>query len=108
MEYPQSLGELYDYKFDFKANANGHLFMPDGTETKDVLLPGELITSVTVTADAELNVLSYDITDSFTTITVWVDWNSPVLGSEYSLKCHITTNSLREYEKTITIKAVQD
>ena len=86
---------VLDYKFDWKASTNG-------SGSSDWLESGETISSRTITADSGITVDSSSITDTSTTVTVWLSGGTA--GLDYDVACLITTSASRTDERTITIK----
>ena len=91
---PKDPGAVLDFKFDFKTNSNGRGFT-------DWLESGETITSFVMTVESGLTEDSSSITDSGTTVTVWL--SGGVDGVEYSVACEIVTSAGRTDERTGTI-----
>lgn len=87
-----------DYKFDWKASTNG-------SGASDWLEAGETITSHTVTAATGLTVDSSALTDSATSVTVWLSGGT--VNTYYDVVCHIVTSANREDDRTIRVRAVQ-
>lgn len=87
---------VLDYKFDWKAETNGTAGA-DG----DWLASGETITTATITATTGITVDSSSITDSSTTVTVWLSGGTD--GATYTIACKITTNASRTDERSITV-----
>ena len=89
---------VLDYKFDWKALTND-------TGSSDWLATSETISSKTVTASSGITVDSSSITDTNTSVTVWLSGGT--VGVEYTVTCQIVTSAGRTDERTITIR-VQD
>jgi hypothetical protein len=85
---------VLDYKFDFAASTNG-------TGTGDWLASGETIASRTVTVDTGLTKDSDSITDSNTSVTVWLSGGAA--GTEYNVACEVVTSASRTVERTMVI-----
>jgi hypothetical protein len=79
--------EVLDYKFDWATN---------------VLAVGETISTSTVTASAGITKASDSITDTNTTVTVWLSGGTA--GQSYTVASRITTSSARTYERTMTVR----
>lgn len=88
---------VLDYVFDWKASTNG-------TGASDWLATGETIASHTVTADTGLTVDSSSLTDSDTSVTVWLSGGT--VNTHYKVICHIVTSAGREDDRTISIRVV--
>jgi hypothetical protein len=86
---------VLDYKFDWKASTNG-------TGSSDWLASGETISSHTITEDTGITVDSSSLTDTNTSVTVWLSGGTA--GTDYDVACKITTSASRTDERTITIK----
>ena len=86
---------VLDYKFDWKAltNASGN---------SDWLETAETITTATITSSAGITVDSDSITDTNTSVTVWLSGGAD--GSSYTIACKIVTSLARTDERTITIQ----
>lgn len=99
--YLKDPDETLDYKFDFAPSTNG-------TGDTDWLGSGETISSRTITSDSPgLTIGINHLTDSSTSVTVWVSGGTA--GNTYKLSCKITTNNspARICERTILIKVIQ-
>ena len=86
---------ILDYKLDFAANTNGR-------GDSDWLADGETIVSHEVDADSGITVDSSALSDSDTSVTVWL--SGGVAGQTYSVRCEITTSAGRVDERTMTIR----
>lgn len=98
--YLKDPDETLDYKFDFAPSTNG-------TGNSDWLGSGETIATKTVSTDSPgLTVVNSTITDSSTSVTVWVSGGTA--GNTYKVACKITTNNSpnRIAERTILIKVI--
>lgn len=93
--YKKDPDAVLDYKFDYKPMTNG-----TGGRT-DWLGASETITSHTITADPGITVGVNTITDSSTSVTVWLSGGSA--GSSYDVTCQISTSDGRTDDRTITI-----
>jgi len=85
---------VLDFKFDFKTETNGRGFA-------DWLESGETITSATITVESGLTKDSKSITDTGTTVSVWLSGGTA--GVEYTVACKIVTSAGRTDERTGTI-----
>jgi hypothetical protein len=88
-----------DYKFDWKPLTNG-------SGNSDWLVSGETITAATITISPSVAVTGLikdiqSITDTFTTVTVWLSAGTDYV--DYTVACKIVTNGGRTDERTITI-----
>jgi len=86
---------LLDYKFDWKALTNG-------SGTSDWLATAETISSFTIDADTGITVSSSAKSDGDTSVTVWLSGGTA--GTDYSVRCEITTSLSRKDERTMTIQ----
>jgi hypothetical protein len=90
--------DVLDYKFDFKALTNG-------TGTSDFLGAGEtILTRVVTLSDPGLVKDSDSITDSATSVTIWL--SAGVAGIRYTVACKITTSAARTLERSMTISCL--
>ena len=87
---------VLDYKFDWKASTNG----TDGA-TSDWLGTSETISSHTITAATGLTVDSSSLTDTNTSVTVWLSGGTD--QTDYTVACKIVTSAGRTDERTVTI-----
>lgn len=90
---------VLDYKFDWKPLTNG-------SGNSDWLQAGEIISTKTITvtptvATTGLIVDSSSLTDTNTSVTVWL--SSGTAGVDYTVACKIVTNAPRTDERTMTI-----
>ena len=85
---------VLDYKFDWAALTNGN-------GGSNWLASGETISSRTITATSGITVDSSSITDTNTSVTVWLSGGTN--GTQYSVNCLIVTTSSRTDERTMTI-----
>ncbi len=88
---------VLDYKFDWSPLTNG----ADGG-TSDWLASGETISSRTVTVSTGLAKDSDGLTDTNTSVTVWLSGGTD--GVDYTVACKIVTSDSRTDERTITIR----
>lgn len=89
---------VLDYKFDWKALTNG-------TGTSDWLQAAETISGHTITAASGLTVDSSALTDTDTSVTVWLSGGTA--GVDYSVACEIVTTAARTDERTMMISVRQ-
>ena len=90
-------GAVLDYKFDWKALANG-------SGLSNWLGSAEVISSHTVTVDGGITKDSDSITDTSTSVTVWLSGGAA--GQSYKATCRIVTSQGRTDERTIIIKVM--
>lgn len=90
--------EVLDFIFDFASTTNGGT-TPDWLEAGETLLAG-----FSVVTDAGLTIDSSSLTNTNTSITVWI--SSGTAGSRYNVTVLGTTSSARTFEYTGTIKVV--
>lgn len=91
---------VLDYKFDWKALTNAS---PGGTS--DWLASSETISSKTITAQSGITIDSSSLTDTNTSVTVWLSGGTA--GQSYTVACKIVTSASRTDERTITIMVEQ-
>lgn len=91
---------VLDYMVDFAPETNGRI-----CAESDWLQAGETILSHTVTADSGITVDSSSLTDSATSVTVWLSGGTLGVDSTqvYSVMVHIVTSAGREDERTFRI-----
>lgn len=89
--------DVLDYKFDFKALTHG----ADGARS-DWLESNESISLHVITADAGITVDSSSITDSNTSVTVWLSGGTA--DTNYTIACKIVTSASRTVEKSIIVR----
>lgn len=89
---------VLDYKFDWKALTNG-------SGESDWLAAAETISVRTVTVPTGLTKDSDSITDTATSVTVWLSGGTA--GQEYAVTCHIETSAGRKDDRTVTIRVQQ-
>lgn len=77
---------VLDYKFDWSS----------------WLASGETVSTRTITADTGITVDSDDITDTSTSVTVWLSGGTS--GQNYKVNCEIVTSDSRTAQRTITIR----
>ena len=85
---------VLDYVFDWAASTNG-------TGSSDWLATAETISTKTITSTTGITVDSSSITDSNTSVTVWLSGGTA--GVNYEIACKIVTSASRTDERTITI-----
>lgn len=90
-------GAVLDFKFDWKALTNG-------SGVSDWLEAGETISSHTVTVSNGITKDSDSITDSNTTVTVWLSGGTS--GKTETVTCEIVTNLGRTDQRTMRIKVI--
>lgn len=86
---------VLDYKFDWKALANNN-------GLSNWLGSAETISSSVVTVDSGITKVTDTITDTSTSVTVWL--SAGTAGQAYKVTCRIVTNQGRTDERTIVIK----
>ena len=86
---------VLDYKFDWAALTNGN-------GNSDWLASGETISTKTVTVDSGITRDSDALTDTNTSVTIWL--SSGTDDVDYEVACKIVTSASRTDERTITIK----
>ena len=84
---------VLDYVFDWASLTNERT-----DATSDWLGSGETITSKTVTAETGITVDSSSLTDSNTSVTVWLSGGTA--GSNYIVACRIVTSAGRTDERS--------
>jgi len=93
--YIKDPNAVLDYKFDWKALTNL-------TGNSDWLESAETISTATITVASGITVDSDSITDTNTTVTVWLSGGTA--GTTYTLACKIVTSASRTDERTISIQ----
>jgi len=86
---------VLDYKFDWNGLANG-------SGTSNWLAVGETISTKTITAATGITVDSSALSDTSTSVTVWL--SGGIHGVDYTVACKITTSANRTDERTMTIQ----
>ena len=86
---------VLDYKFDWKALTNG-------TGDSDWLQTAETIASHTIDADSGITVDSSALSDTNTSVTVWLSGGTA--DADYAVRCEVVTSSSRTDERTMTIQ----
>ena len=92
---------VLDYVFDWKADTNGSRD-PHAT---DWLVTGETISTHTMTSETGITVDSSSITDTNTSVTVWLSGGTA--ETDYDVTCHIVTSDSRADDRTVTISVVE-
>ena len=98
MAYTKDPDAVLDYKFDWKSSTNGNGFT-------DWLASSETISMHTITASAGITVDSSSITDTNTSVTVWLSGGTA--ATPYTVACKIVTSAGRTDERTITINVAE-
>lgn len=100
--YERTTTAVLDYKFDLAPLTNGRT---DGES--DWLASGETISSYTVTSsDVDLVIDSSSITDSGTSVTVWLS-GGDITDTVYYVDLHIVTSDNREDDFSMRFIPVQ-
>jgi hypothetical protein len=86
---------VLDYRFDWKAQTNG-------SGQRDWLAAAETISTKTITPSTGITVDSSSLTDTNTSVTVWLSGGSA--GTDYTVACKIVTSAARTDQRTITIR----
>lgn len=84
--FVKDIDAVLDYKFDWS----------------EWLADSETISTHTVTVDTGLTKDSDEITDTNTSVTVWLSGGTA--GQKYKVNCEIVTNQDRTDQRTIVIK----
>jgi len=87
--FPKDPDEVLDYKFDWSS----------------WLASGETISTATLSVESGLTKDSDSITDSSTSVTVWLSGGTA--GQKYTVSCKITTSDSRTAERTLNIRMQQ-
>ena len=87
---------VLDYKFDWKPLTNG-----SSGGVSDWLASGETISTRTITASTGLTKDSDSLTDTNTSVTVWLSGGTA--GEDYTVACEIVTSDSRTDERTMTV-----
>jgi len=88
---------VLDFVFDWAPLTNS-----TSGGTSDWLASGETISTKTITAATGITVDSSSITDTNTSVTVWL--SSGTAGTTYAVACKIVTSASRTDERTINIR----
>lgn len=91
---PKDPDAVLDYKFDWKAETNGN-------GDSDWLASGETISTRTVTVDSGITKDSDALTDTNTSVTVWLSGGTD--GADYEVACKIVTSASRTDERTAKV-----
>lgn len=91
---PKDPDSTLDYRFDWKAKANG-------TGRKNYLQSGETILSHSIIASSGITIASSGAVDSNTAIVVWI--SGGIAGQTYTVTCRITTSAGRTDDRTATL-----
>ena len=94
---PKDPNDVLDYKFDFAPLTNA----VDGA-LSNWLAAGETISTKTVTADTGITIDSSSITDTNTSVTVWLSGGTAY--TDYTITCKIVTSASRTVEKSILVE----
>jgi len=92
---------VLDYVFDWKAKTN----QPLVSGLTDWLASDETISSHVITAAAGITVDSSALSDTNTSVTVWLSGGTA--GTNYTVACKIVTSASRTDERTDTWKVVE-
>jgi hypothetical protein len=85
---------VLDYKFDWKALTNG-------SGTSDWLQGAETIASHTIDADSGITVDSSALSDTNTSVTVWLSGGTA--ETAYIVRCEIVTSAARTDERSMRL-----
>ena len=88
---------VLDWKFDWANTTNGGTI----ADWLDIA-GGETISTRTVTVSSGLTKDSDSLTDSDTSVTVWLSGGTA--GQDYTVSCLIATSAARTDERSVTIK----
>jgi len=80
---------VLDYRFDWS----------------DWLETGDTIATRTITASTGITVDSSSITDSSTSVTVWLSGGT--VGATYDIACLIVTSASRTDERTVSVRVLE-
>ena len=89
---------VLDYKFDWAALTNGN-------GSSDWLQSGETLSSHTIDADTGITVASSALTDTNTSVTVWLSGGTT--GTDYAVRCEVVTSGSRTDERTMMVAVRQ-
>lgn len=99
--YERTTTAVLDYKFDLAAVTNGR-----SDAVADWLASGETISSYTITSsDDDLVIDSSAITDSGTSVTVWLS-GGDITDSVYFVDLHVVTDSSPAREDDFSIRLI--
>lgn len=90
---------VLDYKFDWAALTNGTT-----GGASDWLASGETISTRTITATTGITVDSSSLTDTNTSVTVWLSGGTA--NTVYTVTCQIVTSAGRTDERSIIVEVV--
>lgn len=94
---PKDPSDVLDYKFDFAGLANA------ATDAYDNWLQtGETISTATLTVATGLTKDSDSITDTNTSVTVWLSGGTD--GTDYTVACKVVTSAPRTLERSIIVR----
>lgn len=88
--------DVLDYKFDFAGVTNAA-----DDASSNWLQAGETISSAVVTVATGLTKDSDSITDTNTSVTVWLSGGTS--GTDYAVACKITSSAGRVLERSVTV-----
>jgi aconitase A len=91
-EFVKRPAAVLDYKFDWRARTNGN-------GKSDWLASGETIASYTIAPEAGITVDSDSLSNSNTSVTVWLSGGT--LDGEYEVSCSIVTSAGRRDKRTM-------
>ena len=80
---------VLDYRFDWS----------------DWLETGDTIATRTITASTGITVDSSSITDSSTSVTVWLSGGT--VGATYDIACLVVTSASRTDERTVSVRVLE-
>lgn len=89
---------VLDYVFDWAASTNS-------SGDTDWLASGETISSHSISADTGLTVDSSALSDSNTSVTVWLSGGTA--GTMYGVRCRVTTSASRTDDRTIQVRVLE-
>jgi hypothetical protein len=95
--YPKDPSDVIEYKFDFAPLTNG---VTDAAS--DYLAALETISTRTVTVGSGITKDSDSITNSNTSVTVWLSGGTA--GNNYTVTCKIVTSASRTIEKSAIVR----
>jgi len=93
---PKDPDAVVDYLFDFAPLTNGR-----DLNGSDWLASGETISTHTIEATTGITVDSSSITDTNTSVTVWLSGGTA--GTTYTVTCRITTSASRTEDRSMSI-----
>ena len=101
IEFIKDPDAVLDYKFDWAADTNGSADL----DATDWLADGETISSHTIIAEAGITVDSSSLTDTNTSVTVWLSGGTA--GEHYLVTCRIVTSDSHTDDRTIKFSVKQ-